>query len=187
MATLLPASYTNEVRREKIFRLAFLFVVFVCLGILVGIVFMLPSYFAVVFSKNDVLRQLSTQQEVFAKHNVSAIEAEITRVNDLAHLYQHNETGRKSLAPLLLRLSDGAANVKFINLSLQQNASGQFVFALEGIAQKRDDLLAYIERLKKAPEFDSVRSPISNLLRDTNAHFMVEVVLKREYYDVVSP
>ena len=143
---------------------------------------MFPSYFSVVLSKNDVLRQLTAQQEVFARHDVSGVEAMIKEANSLADTYLGNEAKRRALSPLLRRISSAVARVRFTNLFLQQDDSGQFVFSVSGIADTRDDLLVFVQALRDAPEFDSVRSPISNLLSDKDARFKLEIVIKRGYY-----
>ena len=60
-------NYKKEFRREKILRILIGFAVNLAVALMVGLVFMLPSYFILVFSKDDVLRRLQAAEEVFAR------------------------------------------------------------------------------------------------------------------------
>ena len=86
--SLLSKEYTKEVRREKILRSAVVIFGIISTVLLVGIIFMLPSYFTLTLSQEEVARRLQAQQESFARQNVNVIEEKIQKINALAALHQ---------------------------------------------------------------------------------------------------
>src|SRR3989344_4316184 len=181
--SLLPQEYTKEIRREKILRSAVVMFGIFDITLLFGIVFLLPSYFALTFSQDDVARRLRVQQESLARQNVQALEDAIRRVNTLAISHQRNESRRKSVAPLLLRLA--AADIRGVALRtahLFEDKTGAFVVSLQGNATTRNAFLEYIQSLENADGVAVVRSPVDNLLRETDVLFSIEVVLNKEFY-----
>lgn len=47
--------------------------------------------------------------------------------------------------------------------------------SISGIAKSREDLSAFVEDLKKIPEFKSVNLPVSSFTKDSNADFSIEL------------
>lgn len=181
--SLLPPIYQKEIKSEKIMRVCLAFIFLVSVAFLVGIIFMLPSYFTLVFSRADVLRRLDAQERTFARQDTAALEQSIGTINKRAGSYQANEFIRKRIAPLLIHLATAdTAAIKLSYLDLQGANDGIFTLTLHGMARTRDNLLEYIRRLKEVSEFAVVRSPISNLLRETDAPFELEIDLKKDAY-----
>ena len=181
--SLLPQIYQKEIRREKIFRLCFLFFSFASEVLLIGIIFMLPSYFSLIFSANEVLRRWDAEKQAFERQDITSFEDTITQINRRAMLYTNNENKRYHLARLLVRVAE--ADDKYIHLNsinLQSENDGSFKFAIRGSATTRDAFISYIQRLKDTPEFLSVYSPISNLLRESNISFAIDILIKQESY-----
>ncbi len=187
--SLLPISYQKEIRREKIMRIGLLFVLLISTVFFVGIIFMLPSYFTLVFSRADVLRRLDAEQKALARQDTAALEQSIGAVNGHANAYKDNEAMRKRLGPIMVHLA--AADTTSIRLSyidFHSSNGGMFTITLNGVAITRDALLAYIQNLKEVPEFAAVHSPISNLLKEIDVPFSLEVDIKKDsYYYVPKP
>ena len=69
MIGLLPKVYSQEFKKEKIIKR--IFIVFILWGLFLafGVVFLLPSYFTLVFSLDDVLRSLGTEEVAIKRKN----------------------------------------------------------------------------------------------------------------------
>ena len=64
--------------------------------------------------------------------------------------------------------------------------TGAFVVSLQGNATTRNAFLEYIQSLENADGVAVVRSPVDNLLRETDVLFSIDVVLNKEFYSYVA-
>lgn len=184
---LLPETYQKVIRREIILRLLFVFIVLISIVIVIAIVFMLPSYFALRFSTADVFRRLDTENKTFERQNIGSFEDTVRKINERIGFYVANEHRRYALAPLLVQIANMTdTNIILNSIDLRSENKGLFIFDLKGIASTRDAFLSYVQKLKGAPEFSEVRSPISNLLRESKVPFEIEVLIKKESYFYVA-
>ena len=186
MNTLLPPAYQTAFRREKIARLIFSCGMLFVVVLLVGIVCMAPSYFVLVLSRGEVLRQLAAEEEALKRKEITSVEAAIDTVNAKLSILEKNESRRylfsSILSPLVNQVFPG---VKISSIELRRGADNGFMLALQGTADTRDNLLAYINRLKASREISSLDAPISNVLKENNISFYVEASLKPELYRYV--
>lgn len=185
--SLLPQEYKKEVRREKILRNILALLSILDAVLLVGIVFLLPSYFTLTFSQGEVIRRFEVQQEALQRQNVQELENTIRQINALAMLHQRNESRRKSVAPLLLRFA--ALDIPDIALRAMhffEDKTGAFAVSLQGNATTRNIFLAYVRSLENTDEVAAVRSPVDNLLSEADVSFSIEVALNKEFYSYVT-
>ena len=183
---LLPKEYIKEVRREKILRSAVVMLGIINAVLLAGIIFLLPSYFKLTLSQEEVTRRLQIQQESFALQNVQETEEEILRANTLSTLYQQNESRRRSVAPILIDFAFvDSPLVALRAMRLFGGNDGEFVVSLQGNATTRGAFLTYVDRLEHADGVTVVRSPVSNLLSETDISFELEAALNKEFYSYV--
>ena len=183
---LLTEEYEKIIKTEKIKRLLFLFVALLVAVGAMGIAFMLPSYFSAAFSKDAVLERLKLSEEILAKKNFKNIEAEVNRINTLIADFEKNESRRRLLAPLLLKIANTAPfAVDLRLLTLEAKSDGAAVLTINGRASTREVFLDYFEKLKKLEEAEAVISPVTNLLRETDVVFVLELKIKKEIYSYV--
>lgn len=180
---LLPQIYRKEIRKEKIFRASFMFFVLVSGVLFVGIILMLPSYFTLMFSATDVLRRWDVEKKTFDRQDVASFEEMITRINQRVTLYTNNENRRHRVTDLLVGIA-GADNkeVRLTNINLRSETDGSFTFIITGTATTRDAFLSYVQRLKGVPQFSSVNYSISNLLRESDVAFELDISIHKESY-----
>lgn len=185
--SLLPQEYKKEVRREKVLRSIVVMFGILNTALLVGIVFLLPSYFMPTFSQGEAERQFRAQQELLARQNVQELEDTIRQTNALTALYQRNESRRKSVAPLLLRFAAlDIPDIALRAMHLFEDKTGAFAVSLQGNATTRNTFLAYVRSLENTDGVAAVRSPVDNLLREADVSFSLEVALNKEFYSYVT-
>lgn len=184
--SLLTENYQKEFRREKNQRLLLSLAMLLATSIVIGIVFMLPTYFSLIFTKDDVLRLLKASEEVFVRKEFKSLEDKITAVNNLINLYEANEKRRFSYSPILASITKNTSSlIELKNVALRRGDDGAFTIILEGEAAQRTTLLGYIAKLGKVSEFEDVRSPITNLLKESNANFVLNIKIKPDAYKYV--
>lgn len=184
--SLLPALYAKEVRREKIARLIALFFVGTSIIFFVGGVFLITSYFTLVFSKQDVLRRLDAEEQSLARQDIKTLEAYISASNKRSLTHTKNELRRHALSPLLRELARiDTAGVKLSSLLFSRKPDGTFSLAMKGNADTRDLFLAYAREAKAISLFDTLDSPVANLLSETNVLFELTATIKKQsfFYD----
>jgi len=183
---LIPDKYEKIFKREKTLKLSFAFVVLLATLVLSLVVFMLPSYFVLVFSEEDVLRRLKAAEEVFEKKELKNTEALVRTVNTSVSIYEKNEKRKKELSSLLIKLFNATPpEVKVSSINLQRDEKGIFEMSINGFATKREDFLKYMVALEKNEAISSIDSPITNLLKETDAIFKIGLKIKPEFYSYV--
>lgn len=181
--TLLGTNYERIVKKEKIYRVFSSFIFLLSLVVVIGMIFMLPSYFTVVFSKDDILRRLKSAEEILARRDSDKLEEETRRINTVIANYQNNEKKRRSFSGLLVSIFRiTPPEIKIENIGFLKDKEGKFTFTVFGTASTRDDFISYVSGLQKLPILEQVKSPISNLLEESNASFKLELKIKPEAY-----
>lgn len=184
--SLLTENYKKTVRREKIYRLAAYFIFLLSFAVLLGLVFMLPSYFLLAFSKDDYLRRLRVEEEVLARKEIGKLEAEISKINGTIEAFEANEKKRHAISDLLLRLfkATPSSEIRISNLNLRHEKNGQFILGIRGSAATREGFLKYTASLEASPDFSGIISPVSNLLSESDFEFDIELKIKPEIYSL---
>lgn len=181
--TFLGIKYEKAVRSEKIYKLSSAFLALLSLSVLVWIVCMTPSYFVIVFSKDDILRRVDVEEAVLARRKLGDLEAETAKINKIISDYGNNEAKRRSFSDLLISVFRASPQgIGIENVALSKNKDGVFILNLQGVASTREELISYISALQKIPAFSEVNSPISNLLEESNAKFNLDLKIKPESY-----
>lgn len=184
MVGFLPLVYLRALKKERFIRV--IFGVFVFGGILLafGIVFILPSYFSLIFSLDDVLRSLGTEEVAVKRKDVEGLESKIFYNNSLLDSYFQGESKRKSFSQILLQITNSVSNeVKLKSIEFQKTKDGEFVFHIRGEAKKRNALIIFSQKLRQLEEIKELRSPISNLLQEENIKFLLEAVINLKFYE----
>ncbi|KKT62746.1 MAG: hypothetical protein UW57_C0013G0003 [Candidatus Giovannonibacteria bacterium GW2011_GWA1_44_29] len=180
---MLTPNYEKEFRREKIIRVWISFLIILIIAAATGLVFMLPSYFVLVLSKDDILRRLQAEEKVFEKKEFKSLEKTIAALNTTIFTFEKNEKKRHDLAPLLNKIAiNTVSGISLVSITLSKNEQGSFTFSVVGEANARDDLLKYIDRLRVVQEFSSVNSPVANLLKENKASFVLDIKINPEAY-----
>lgn len=181
--SFIAENYEKEFRREKILRIFIGFTINLIAALLIGLVFMLPPYFALSLSKNDTLRRLKAVEEIFEKKEFKNLEEKISRINARVSVFEKNESKRGELASLLRKFAESTPDaVRLMLISVGKNDEGLYAISVQGEADERNELLKYIEKLESVGEFASVDSPVTNLLKETKTPFTLKIKIKPEVY-----
>ncbi len=185
--SLLTPNYEKEFRREKIIRVWISFLIILIIIAATGLVFMLPSYFALVLSKDDILRRLQAEETVFEKKAFKSLEEKIAVLNGKIFTFEKNEKKRHDFAQILNKISlNAVSGIRLTSITLNKNEQGLFAFSVVGEADARDEFLKYIDRLKAVKEFSSINSPVANLLKENQASFSLDIKINSEAYQYES-
>lgn len=116
-------------------------------------------------------RQILTSEYVTVNDDVKALEQQIARVETLQ---------RMAISPSALLQDIAGRTPEGIAIASLGFDLAAAKLDLTGIAAKREDLLAYEEAMRASPFVKQLDSPISNLLRKTDANFQFAIQLNVE-------
>jgi len=180
---LITKEYIKLARREKIARLAFALELLLAFSLLTGIVFMLPAYLSLALSKNEVLRLRVATEEVLLRKNLEEAGEKSDALNKIVASFDASEARRRNILPVVMRIAENTPEeIDILLLKLEPEKSGVFRITLNGKSKTRDVFLKYVENLKKLEIAEAVNSPITNLLKETDVVFALDIKLKKTSY-----
>lgn len=179
---LLPREYQDELKYERISRFLAISGAFVFLMILASIILLLPSRIFLALEKTELARQLEAVKNSSAFSRVEQVETEIKNLNaDIASFGQKKE-GLYAIAPaiasVLNRRPDGIKITGIIFSPAEKNKEGSSVMVVSGSARNRDLLLAFTKSNETNPFLKKVRSPITNLLKESDFDYSLVLEMK---------
>jgi hypothetical protein len=147
---------------------------------LLGVIFLayvIPYYISV--KKNDLVvsEQFKSAINIENKENTNESATWVV-TKTLDELKAVDLYGKNTLAPsvnLAKVISFKNANIKITRLNFGLIKAGQGQILVNGIAKNRDGLVTFVEDLKAKGGFVSVESPISDLAKDANITFTVNL------------
>ncbi len=145
-------------------------------ALLIFLVLLLPTYFFLIFQRGEVLRalELEMRSEEFLKSR--EVESFIREVNALARAIRVEEASRITLSPLLAEVI--RALPPAVTISSLQFEERRRELALTGHADTRAAFLQTLANLRANPRFESLSSPITNIIRDRDIDFTLKATLK---------
>lgn len=139
------------------------------------LVLLLPTYFFLTFQRGEVLRALELEErsEEFVKSR--EVELLLREVNNFARRIREGERDRIAVSPLLARVA--AALPQAVTLSSFQFEEQRRELTLAGHADSRAAFLEFLSALRASPQFSSVTSPVTNIIRERDISFTLEATL----------
>ena len=178
---LLSLEEQSVIGREKLRRLSVAFFGVTALFIATGSVLFLPSFLFLSLEEPDILRQISISKESIEAERVRNAKAAIRITNErLATLFLEKILESAPLSTHLLAIADRIPTGIDMN-TITFDASKETI-TLAGIADSRNNFLAFVALLKNHSAFLSIDSPVTNLLVEHNLPFTLTITLN-ELYD----
>ncbi|QQG45988.1 MAG: hypothetical protein HYY55_03355 [Candidatus Niyogibacteria bacterium] len=169
---LLPEDYQNEVRNERIRRLAVTIGVFVFLTVAVNIILLSPLWFLFNAREAELTRELDAVKRGPAFLRATDIESEIRVLNAEIAVFNSGEKKLFEISPaiksILSRRPSGIGISGISFYSAGQKGQGLTQISISGVAKNRELLLNFAKSNETNEFFKKVNSPISNLLKENN-------------------
>lgn len=183
MINLLSPQYKIESTQEYYMRLGILSVYFTTFLVVVAGIFLLPSYLAVSLDekvKKEELATLSSSRDPELEKISVSIQSINKNLAVFREPYMPYSFSQKVLPPVLGTAHKGVTLYEFYYSVTEDPKEGTIRrFSMRGDALSREELLLFVEELKKTNLFEKVDVPISNLLKDDNVSFDLSLVLKK--------
>lgn len=176
MINLLPEEKKHQLRREYQLRR-----ITVLLCVAAGIVLfvagtLLPLYAVLGVRHEAALAAVETLVAKEEKERV-AVRNVVREVSGQIAVLSEPKADTKIAFDLIPAILTTKGNVSVKGLSHQQ-LEGKTTVRLNGIAPRRDDFIGFLRALETSGMFSSVQSPVSNLVKDRDLVFSVELTLR---------
>ncbi len=184
MINFLPKKYSKIFIVEKVLRGASIVFLVLISVFFIGTIFLLPSFFSLKLVAGDILRNAEVEEALLEKKDVASLEKEISFVNTALDSYEKNSMKSRSFSGFLSKFINLApSGIRLDRIDFSQAKDGSFFLKLFGEASLRENIISYTESMRDIEEIKEIKSPLSNLLKNENAPFVLEADIKSDFYE----
>lgn len=183
MINLLPSEDKILIRNEYLGRIALVFGAFFSFAFLAGMVVLLPTFYLFSSHEKNLDGQVSVSEGKIKKLDVEQNSAEIKKIIERLNLINSPNFNFRlnELFKEIISLKSDGVKITSISFDVQKSKnSSEAKVSLSGKASVREDLLKFIDRLKKNYGDQRVKSPITNLISDKDTAFSLTITLPNE-------
>ena len=178
---LLPQDKKRKIEQERIYR----FLIVDGLGIMsiliIALILLLPTYLLLVMQSMELERQLDLEKQSSELYRAENIETSMKDINVKIKLFNDNEKILTNPSNAIKSIIDYKLPGISINSFTYRGAAKSknlSSLSIAGEAETRDELLDFVKLLERDDNFDSVESPVSNLLTKTRVEYSLIINLK---------
>jgi hypothetical protein len=172
---LLSKHQKKKIRREYYMRLFSIASLMLCGVLFAGVVALLPSYVDVVGDLKTAQKELEQRQS--SAESSKELNAEVKETAVM--LAVHEEELKKENVTDIIRatLDTRPEGISIVGYTYDRSARN---ISLEGIAKTRNLVAPYAKQLEDSEWFTSAPVPISDLAKNTNLNFRLQVTINGE-------
>ncbi len=173
MANLLPQKERKSFEWEYRSRLVVIILLFFIVTFVIGVVFLLPSYFISQSKNESIARQFELLEKAIELReedvSVKSLLAVKQKINELTIV--NGQVPQTKILQVIIDSMDShvTVNAFFYIQSKDKNSE----MRITGTAESRTALLSFSDRLKKEELFELVDFPVSSLARDSDIVFSI--------------
>jgi len=180
MINLLPPQEKEKIRKYYRDRLLIVSFLLFSLAILMGVIFLLPSFFLATFKEKAVLNQVDIIKKAVSFSEQRNVEEAVRAVNEKLLILRKEGEGEVRLSQLLTTVIENKDDNLLINgfFSEKQKEDGgqKNRITVRGISPDRETLLDFVDTLREEKAVTSVDLPIGSLVKSRNIPFSLIVI-----------
>ncbi|MFA5838689.1 MAG: hypothetical protein WC849_02015 [Candidatus Paceibacterota bacterium] len=182
MSNLLPKKEKELLQKEYFIRLVIVILWLLTGSTLLSIGFMVPSYVVLEVKKNTAEEQINLLNESILNKNSAETEKKSNTI--IVKVEVLNKQDKISLANFVNKIIESKPTevhiTDFLYNKVQKKDTADKVITIRGTADERDSLLKFKYDLSKSGLFKEVNLPLSNLTKNEDVDFLVNLTLKEE-------
>lgn len=179
MFNLLPNSLRKEIISEYRFRLLIVIMLFVILIQISFLVFLFPSWLSSYYKEKDFSLRSEEANKSLSTLDISSTTSYIKRLNSTLAVIDESLSYPNFNSIIDDVLKRKPTGVRIDGIYYTVNSKNTAGLAISGIGDKRDTLVSFSESLKDISYFKKVDLPISNLAKDKNIVFTINVDIEK--------
>jgi Tfp pilus assembly protein PilN len=175
MFTLLPEQYKKKLWKLYRLRLATVIFLFISAIFLISIGLLFPSYISLAFDKGILHSETEALEAEIKSKNDKGLSETLNRTNTILALVKPDNTYILESVEAILKQKPVGVSISTISYTRGQDQSS---INISGTAKERNDLIIFTKQLQKESGFTSVTLPVSNLAKQVDVPFSLEILGK---------
>jgi len=172
MFILLPQEHRGNLLRQYRLRLAIIALFLFSGSIFIALILLVPSYFLVKVDKNGILQEKLVVEKSINEEGDKDIEKALAELkSDILILNTVDQNPSSLISFILEKKSKGVHLNEFAYKYFPEEST----LSVSGRADSRKELIAFSKKLELNPQFKEVDLPISNLAKDSNIPFTINI------------
>lgn len=179
MFNLLPENLRKEIISEYRLRLIIVVVVFVIITQISFLVFLFPSWLTSFYKERDFLAMGDEVNKSLLSLDISSTTSYINSLNLTLNIIDESLEYPK-LVPIINEvLSKKTSGIKIGAIYYSVDSKNTATLNINGISDKRETLVSFTESLKNVEYMKKVDLPLSNLAKDRNIDFSININIEK--------
>ncbi len=175
MFLLLPEEQKNKLIKQYRLRLFFIALSALCVFVGVGFFSLLPSYFAVHSEEDNIVGLRNTVGKSISLKSDKDLEKTLSDIKQNISALKIPEKDAISIIGDIVKVRPDGVRLNDINFGSYTATSS--AVSILGVSSDRPSLILFSRKLKENPKFSSVDLPISNLAKDSDINFNINIAL----------
>lgn len=181
MANLLPKKEKDFIKKEYLIRLVIVFLSLSIMSMLLLVVFLVPSYISLDVKENTAIEQIDLVKKSVQNKDNAEVEKKLNLIMVKTAVLKRS-TEEISLRDVIYEIVKNKPNGIYISDILynkvQKKDTSEKIITVQGTSETRDKLLAFKESLGGIQDFKEVNLPLSNLTKDADVSFLINITLE---------
>ncbi len=179
MANLITEKQKKGLKIDYIIRLSAVTLFLISLLGLFSLAYVIPYYISINNKDFQVAKQF---ENVINLENQENTDENMTRIVgqtlDKMKTIEIYSKGINPSAYFTTIINNKNSGISIIKLSFDYTKDKQLSFLVNGISKNRESLVTFVDSLKSEPGFTSVDFPISDLAKDDDINFTLNIITK---------
>lgn len=180
MFNLLPENIKVSLKKEYSIRRFIIVMFFIAIVQITFLVFIFPTWMVSAYKEEVISEEYDKFNKISSDSNIDPIADRIQSINKKLGIL-NNVLQYPTLVPYVDTVLSNKSSSIFIeqfSFSLKNSKEGNL--AVAGVAKTRESLVSFVDLLKEADTFKEVNLPISNLAKDKDIDFTIELVIEQK-------
>jgi len=175
MFNLLPENIKSKIIKEYKLRLVVVSLIFVLFIQLSFLVFLVPTWVSSFYKEKEAIES-SNQMNVFLSTlNISSTTSFVKSVNSKLSIINNSLEYSKAIPVIDEVLSKKTSSITLRGFNYLTTGTSTATLNLVGVGGTRDSLVSFVKSLEEVSFFSGVDLPISNLAKDKNIEFSINI------------
>ncbi len=177
MFNVLPDILKEEIKKEYTLRL--LLVIFLCIIFIQVsfLIFIFPSWIVSSYREKDIVSQIAESNTSPISNNANAVSSVVSSTNlklNIINTFLKYPEVTPIFNAIVINKTPGITLNQFLYTSVQTDEAS---ISLGGVAVSREALVLFSKTLEQTKIFKTVDLPVSNLAKDKNIEFTINLTL----------
>ena len=181
MVNLLPQKEKEFIKKEYSARLIIVFLILLIITILLLVVFLIPSYISLSVKESTAVEQIDLIKKSILNKDNADTEKKLKLIMTKISILDRNidEYSLKDVVYEIIKNKlDGIHVSDFLYNKVQKKDGIEKVITIQGTSDTRDELLKFKDLLVGIKYFKEVNLPLSNLTKETDVYFLINIILE---------